>query len=211
MAKHLDTPTTVKMFAFVAEKMMAEKDRLTQLDQAIGDGDHGIGMYRGFEAVQEKMTGGEFSSLSDIFKTLGMALMTSIGGASGAIFGTMFLGASMKMGDVTDLDALSFTDFLSNGLAAVKQRGKAEPGDMTMVDALEPAAKAVQESGVQTLGEALSVAAEAAKAGAESTKDMVAVFGRAKTLGERALGHPDPGAISTHLILAYMAEFVAEK
>ena len=205
---HLSLHETKKMFLFLSEKMIASKDILTQADKVIGDGDHEIGMALGFETVQKELTDKEFQSLGALMKTIGFALMNSIGGASGAIFGTLFLGAASKTQDQKILDAKALSLILINGLESVKKRGKAKPGDKTMVDALEPAALVSETTSQLSLEEALLAVIGAAKEGMESTKEMVATIGRAKSLGERSLGHPDPGAISIHLIFTFMLEYV---
>lgn len=204
----LSLEQTRAMFIFVSEKMIGHKDILTEADKAIGDGDHGIGMAKGFEAVRVKLEGSDYQTLAEIFKAMGMALMTSIGGASGAIFGTLYQGAAKQMGDRTEFDAEALALLLGHGLEAVQKRGKAKPGDKTMVDALDPAAAAARDQANEALAKALAAAAEAALEGVERTKGMVATMGRAKSLGDRALGHPDPGAVSTHLILQSMTEYV---
>jgi dihydroxyacetone kinase-like protein len=198
------------MFVHVSDRMVESKDRLTQADKAIGDGDHGVGMARGFEAVRAKLEDATFAALDETLKAVGMALMTSVGGAAGAVFGTLFRGGAKQLGgrEVFDAEALSL--MLLDGLQAVKDRGGAQPGDKTMVDALEPAAAKAQELAAAPLDESLSAAAEAARQGMEVTKGMVARVGKAKTLGERSLGHPDPGAVSTYLILKYMTEYVTD-
>jgi dihydroxyacetone kinase-like protein len=201
---------TREMFIHLSDQMVESKDLLTLADKAIGDGDHGVGMARGFEAVRHKLEEGTYSSLEDLLKAVGMALLTSAGGAAGAVFGTLFRGGAKRLGDrgVFDSEALSFT--LLDGLDAVKARGNAKPGDKTMVDALEPAALTSQKLSSAPLHECLAAVTEAAREGMEATKDMVATIGKAKTLGERSLGHPDPGAVSTYLILKYMTEYVIE-
>lgn len=207
----LDLQEVQEMIVYVSNKMIKSKDQLTQADKTIGDGDHGIGMARGFEAVLKKLEGQEFSSIEQLFKTIGMALLTSIGGAAGAIFGTLFRGAAKNLQDVEVLTAKTFSQMLLDGLHAVKERGKSKPGDKTMVDALEPAAMDSQNHVSSSLDEALAAVTEAARIGMENTKSMVATVGKAKTLGERSLGHPDPGAISTYLILKYMLEYVTDE
>jgi len=199
-----------EMMVYVSNRMIASKDRLTQADRAIGDGDHGIGMARGFENVLKKVEGQEFSSLEALFKTVGMALLTSIGGAAGAVFGTFFRGAAENLKGQDVLTAPVFSRILQDGLKAVKDRGQAKPGDKTMVDALEPAAVESRNQAAAPLEVALVVVAEAARLGMERTKEMVAAVGKAKTLGERSLGHPDPGAVSIFLILDSMKEYVEE-
>jgi len=197
-----------EMMVYVSNGMIASKDLLTQADKAIGDGDHGIGMARGFENVLKKVEGQEFATLEGLFKTVGLALLTSIGGAAGAVFGTLFLGAAENLKDQDVLTAEVLSRMLQDGLKAVKDRGQAKPGDKTMVDALEPAAVESRNQAAASLDETLIAVAEAARLGMEKTKEMVAAVGKAKTLGERSLGHPDPGAVSIFLILDSMKEYV---
>jgi dihydroxyacetone kinase-like protein len=198
-----------EMFIHVSRGMVEAKDLLTQADKAIGDGDHGVGMARGFEAVEQKLAGQDFAALDDLLKAVGTALLMSIGGAAGAVFGTLFRGGAEQLADEHVLDSQALSAMLSDGLRAVKQRGGAKPGDKTMVDALEPAAARARELVSAPLAENLVAVTEAARLGMESTKEMVAAVGKAKTLGERSLGHPDPGAVSMHLILKLMAEYVS--
>jgi dihydroxyacetone kinase-like protein len=196
------------MFIHVSGGIVDSKDLLTQADKAIGDGDHGVGMARGFQAVLGKLEDQSFATLDELVKAVGMALMTSIGGAAGAVFGTFFRGGAARLvgRDTFDADALAL--LLMDGLGAVKERGKASPGDKTMVDALEPAALKARELATASLADSLAAVAEAARQGMEATKGMVARAGKAKTLGERSLGYPDPGALSTYLILKFMLEYV---
>jgi dihydroxyacetone kinase-like protein len=196
------------MFIHLSHRMVESKDLLTQADKAIGDGDHGVGMARGFEAVRLKLEDTTFSALDELLKGVGMALMSSVGGAAGAVFGTFFRGGAKRVGGREVFDSESLSLMLLDGLQAVKDRGKAKPGDKTMVDALEPAALKSQELTSAPLDECLAAVTEAARKGMEATKDMVASVGKAKTLGERSLGHPDPGAVSTYLLLKYMTEYV---
>ena len=205
----LSLEETGAMFIHVSNRMVESKDLLTQADKAIGDGDHGVGMARGFEAVREKVEGATFTALDDLLKAVGMALITSVGGAAGAVFGTFFRGGAKRLSGQGTFDSEALSLMLADGLDAVKARGKARPGDKTMVDALEPGALTPQELTSAPLGESLVAVTEAAKEGMEATKDMVANVGKAKTLGQRSLGHPDPGAVSTYLILKYMTEYVA--
>jgi len=199
------------MFVYVANRMTESKDMLTQADKAIGDGDHGIGMARGFEAVAQKLADQSFTSIGELFKSIGMTLMTSIGGAAGAVFGTLFRGAGKNTADQSELNSRVLGIALQDGLQAVKDRGRAKPGDKTMVDALEPAAAKAVEMGNRPLDQALQEITEAARQGMEQTKNMVATLGKAKPLGERSLGHADPGSLSVYLIFKYMLEFVSEK
>jgi len=207
----LDVNTVVAMLRHACVGMQAAKEELTHADQAIGDGDHGIGMYRGFEAVAKKLES-PFESLSQLLNTVGATLLMSVGGSSGAIFGTLFMAGSKNIPPGATLDSFTFGLFLSEGLSAVKQRGGAKVGDKTLVDALEPAAQAATQAASEgkSLIACMTAAAQAAAEGSEKTKSMVATLGRAKTLGERALGHVDPGSVSMTILLKEMAAFAAK-
>jgi dihydroxyacetone kinase-like protein len=198
-----------QMLLFVAGKFIEHQDVLTQADRAIGDGDHGVGMARGFEAVRQKLENSDFGSLDELFNAAGMALLTSIGGASGAVFGTLFRGGARRLKGRQCLDAEALALFLHDGLQAVQERGKAKPGDKTMVDVLEPAALKAAQVDSQPLDSALLALVTVAEQGVENTRGMVAATGKAKTLGERSLGYPDPGAISMYFILKFMAEYLS--
>jgi dihydroxyacetone kinase-like protein len=204
----LDLDGVRKILTAAAEAILAEVETLTHADQAIGDGDHGIGMSRGFKAVKVKLAGltaNDGASITQTLGSVGQALMLNIGGSSGAIFGTLFLSGSRAVsGD--KLDAAGFAAFLQTGLEAVQKRGNAKVGDKTMVDALAPAAEAAQANAKGSLTDCLKASAQAAWDGMESTKAMVATLGRAKTLGERAIGHADPGAMSMAFLLRGMAD-----
>jgi dihydroxyacetone kinase-like protein len=208
---HMTVEEARQMFIYVANKMIESKDVLTQADKAIGDGDHGIGMARGFEAVGQKLDTGSFTSMGEQFKSIGTTLMMSIGGAAGAVFGTLFRGAGKNTDDQSELNSQTLALALQDGLQAVKDRGKAKPGDKTMVDALEPAAVKSAELVAAPLDEALNEICEAARQGMEKTKEMVATLGKAKPLGTRSLGHVDPGSLSIYLIFKYMQQYVSEK
>ena len=199
------------MFLHVAQGVQDSQDLLTQADKAIGDGDHGIGMARGFAAVQAKLEAAPPPTVADLLKTTGMALLTSIGGASGVIFGTLYRGGARNLTGDTIFNSETLAHMLSDGLAAVQERGKANPGDKTMVDALTPAAAKAAEMTAAPLDESLPEVAEAARLGMEATKDMVAATGKARALGPRAIGYADPGALSMYLILDFMAQFVTSR
>ncbi|WP_413735729.1 dihydroxyacetone kinase subunit DhaL [Sodalis sp. RH21] len=208
----MNTTETSRLLCFVADKMIASEPELTRLDMAVGDGDHGIGMQRGFTAVHALLTQApeEADDIGVLLTRVGTELMSSMGGASGAIFGTMFRAGGKSVAGETELTTPVLTRFLVNGLEAVRKRGGAKPGDKTMVDALAAAVEASQPLESEPLGDALPKIAQAASRGADETKQMVAVFGRAKSLGERSIGHPDPGAISMYLILSFMAEGIKQ-
>lgn len=205
----MNTTQFIACLRYVSEGMIASEPRLTTLDQVIGDGDHGIGIKRGFTALNTLLAAPEFTAtdIGDALLQSGTRLMTSMGGASGAIFGTLFRAGGKGLAGRAALDAASLAEWLAIGKQAIHQRGGAEPGDKTMVDALAAAAEQAKADVTLPLPEALDHSAKAAMAGAEGTSSMVARFGRAKNLGERAIGHCDPGAVSMALILQFMAEF----
>jgi dihydroxyacetone kinase-like protein len=198
------------MFVHVSGEMVRSKDLLTQADKAIGDGDHGVGMARGFEAVGKRLQEQPCAALDDLLNTIGLTLLTSVGGAAGAVFGTFFRGAAKNIKGQRVFDSGAFALMLRDGLSAVQERGGAVPGDKTMVDALTPAALAAGNLTSAPLYESLAAVTAAARQGMEDTRDMVARVGKAKTLGQRSLGHPDPGAISITLILQFMTDTVTE-
>lgn len=201
---------TQAMFVHVSKSMEESAELLTQADRAVGDGDHGVGMARGFAAVRQTLTGQVYATVGDLLKAVGTAMLSSIGGASGVIFGTLFRGGARNLTDRQTFDATALSLLLDDGLQAIKERGKAKVGDKTMVDALEPAARESRELTDAPLAEALIAVTEAARLGMEKTKDMVATVGKAKALGDRSLTHPDPGAVSLYLILKFMAEYAAQ-
>jgi len=181
---------------------------LTQLDAAIGDADHGANMDRGFKAVLKKMPEVGDKDIGTIFKTVGMTLVSTVGGAGGPLYGTFFLQAGMKTAGKMELSLADWAEALEAALNGVIMRGKAEPGDKTMVDALTPAVNALKQAleENQPINKALAMSAEAAKKGMEATTPLVARKGRASYLGERSAGHQDPGATSSFMILNAAAE-----
>ena len=178
---------------------------LTELDSAIGDADHGSNMARGMNAVAEKLETPE--AVDSLFKTVGMTLVSSVGGASGPLYGTFFLRIGTTAGAVTELDAGALSAALRAGLAGVVARGKAEPGDKTMLDAMLPALDALDASiaAGADLADASAAAFTSAQAGRDDTEDLVARKGRASYLGERSAGHLDPGATSTVYLFQALA------
>lgn len=180
---------------------------LIQLDRAIGDGDHGENLDRGFQAVLAALEQSTPDSPSAVLKTVAATLISKVGGAAGPLYGTAFLRAQAVVKDRAELEAADVVEALTAALGGVVARGKAEPGDKTMVDALDPAVKAA--AGTDSVAAALAAAADAAQAGAEATVPLVARKGRASYLGERSAGHMDPGARSTALLLRAFAEVAA--
>ena len=190
-----------------ADAVTDNADMLTALDSAIGDADHGANMRRGMKAVVAKLDAAPDASPSTLLKTAGMTLVSTVGGASGPLYGTFFLRMGTSIGDRTELDAAAFAAALRAGLDGVVARGKAAAGDKTMLDALIPAVDALDAALADGAGlrDALSAAADAADAGRDATTPLVARKGRASYLGERSAGHQDPGATSTALLVTAAA------
>lgn len=204
---------TVKLLAAIkamAEKIEEQKDWLTDLDRPIGDSDHGINMARGFKEVEKKIPGLEGTDAGNILKTVGMTLVSTVGGSAGPLYGTAFMKAGMVLAGKTEISMADFLDAFDQAVAGVKQRGKSEAGEKTMLDAMIPALesmkKAVEEG--KRNGEIFAEGVKAAWAGAESTKDMIATKGRASYVGARGIGHQDPGATSFSLLLETAGHFV---
>ena len=197
------TQKTLEVVRAMAAAMGEHKRHLTKLDSEIGDGDHGNNMNRGFQAVLERLSGEQPSSPADVLKAASTALVSKVGGAAGPLYGTAFLRAATALSDKDGVSAADAAAALEAALGGVKGRGKAEAGDKTMVDALEPAVEAAKGAGGAGEGVAgvFRAAAEAAREGAEATVGLVARKGRASYLGARAEGHQDPGATSTYLLL----------
>jgi dihydroxyacetone kinase-like protein len=201
----LNLSETKALLSAAARSVILSKDRLTKADQDIGDGDHGVGMARGFTAFDQAIAK-EAHSIQELFRGCGRALMMASGGASGVIFGTLFQGAAQTVkGDVFDAEALVLA--LEGGLKAVQGRGKAKIGDKTMVDALAPAAEAARKTfvGGGSLEQVAAAAAQAAGEGLEATRGWVAKIGKAKGLGEQTVGFVDPGALTMSILLDSIA------
>jgi phosphoenolpyruvate---glycerone phosphotransferase subunit DhaL len=181
-----------------ARLIFEHRDVLTDLDAAIGDADHGNNMSRGMAAVVADLSGTTVAALA---KRAGMTLVSSVGGASGPLYGTFFLRFASAAGEVNELDASSFAVAMRAGLDGLVSRGKAEVGDKTMVDALAPAVDALERNRAQPLSAGLDAARRAADEGRDATVAMVARKGRASYLGDRSVGHQDPGATSAALLI----------
>ena len=191
-----------------ARAVEEQRDHLTQLDAAIGDADHGVNLARGFTAVLTALEAATPATPGAVLTLTGSTLISKVGGASGPLYGVAFRRAGKALGDAADVDLPALAAALEAALAGVQQLGAAREGDKTMVDALAPAtgafSKAISE-GAST-ADALSALAEAAQAGAEATISMQALKGRASYLGPRSVGHEDPGAASTALILGALRD-----
>lgn len=194
----------------VSEKIEAEKDLLTELDSAIGDGDHGINMARGAKAVMEKLPSLIEKDTGTLLKGIGMAIVSSVGGASGPLYGTAFMKAGDALKGKEEPSAEDFLAAFSAAIAGIKMRGKSTTGEKTMLDALCPAESAMREAieAKKSPKEILQAAAAAAEKGAEETTNILATKGRASYLGERSIGHKDPGAVSSAFMLRAMADAI---
>lgn len=186
-----------------AAAIAENKAYLTQLNSEIGDADHGTNMDRGMQAVLAKVGSLEGADLSQLFKTTAMTLISTVGGASGPLYGTLFLGLCTAVTGKTELSTEEWSQALDAAVQAVRARGKAELRDKTMIDALQPAADALRESAHEgaTLEAALAACERAAEQGMQATIPLVARKGRASYLGERSAGHQDPGATSSWLLV----------
>lgn len=194
----------VRLLKKINEKLQENKDFLTSLDSAIGDGDHGINLSRGFRSVMEKLPQMEDKDIAAILKTTGMTLVSTVGGASGPLYGTAFMKAGAAASGKDVLEDSDFIALLGAAIEGIQQRGKAQKGEKTMLDALIPALEAFKAE--QASGRAWEKALDAARDGVEYTKTIVATKGRASYLGERSLGHQDPGATSAMLMLEALFE-----
>ena len=195
------------MLILVADRIIENEPMLSEADRNLGDGDHGLGMKRGMEAVKEKLAGG-VESVEKAFANTGMAMMSSMGGASGAIFGTLWRNGGKALAGREAFDAQGLADLIKAGLEGVMARGGAKPGDKTMIDALHPAMLKAQEVAALPLNEAITAVAQAANDGRDASKAMIATMGRAKTLGEGSIGFPDAGACSVAVIFDAMRDYV---
>ncbi|MBP2412881.1 dihydroxyacetone kinase-like protein [Arthrobacter stackebrandtii] len=203
MGQTLDTAWAVRWLRASAAVIAENRVALIELDRAIGDGDHGENMDRGFTAILEKLDGEQPATPGAAFKLAAMTLMSKVGGAAGPLYGTAFLRAGTAVGDAAELDSATLVAALTAARDGVVARGKAEVGDKTMIDAWTPAvdAAAAAAASGEDPAAVLAAAASAAEAGAESTDPLIAHKGRASYLAERAIGHRDPGAVSSALLL----------
>ncbi|MDR9828195.1 dihydroxyacetone kinase subunit DhaL [Vibrio sp. FNV 38] len=200
-----------QMLKYMSDQLVKSEPLLTRMDQAIGDGDHGLGIERGFQNTSDYLAQDfEANDVGTVFLKIGTKLLTTMGGASGAIFGTLFRNGGKAVVGQRELTTKVLADFLAAGLEGIKQRGGADEGAKTMIDALAPAVRKAKALSELPLEQAIPMIGKAAQQGVEATKGMVATTGKAKTLGKRSLGHPDPGAISMSLILQFMGDYIEE-
>lgn len=200
----------IRWLNLFAQSVEAHKDYLTELDSAIGDADHGANMHRGMQAVLAKLPTVAESDIGTILKTVGMTLVSTVGGASGPLYGTFFIQMASGVGSKMELTLEEYIAALQAGINGILMRGKAQLKDKTMIDALLPALDALKQAAADraTLAQALQKSADAAAAGRDATTPLLARKGRASYLGERSIGHQDPGATSSHLLLQSLADAV---
>ena len=194
------------MSAFAAA-MHDHREELVALDTAIGDGDHGTNMDRGMRKALERLQGAEQADAGAVLKTVATALVSSVGGAAGPLYGTLFLQMGGALAGHGDIELADFAAAWRKGAEGVKARGKAQLGDKTMLDALEPGVQALEQA--SELGDGLRAAAQAAQQGMQDTTPLVARKGRASYLGDRSRDHQDPGATSTYYLFQSAAEALA--
>jgi phosphoenolpyruvate---glycerone phosphotransferase subunit DhaL len=211
MADHATTAVLDAWVRRFAALVSENKDHLTELDAAIGDADHGSNLDRGMTAAVAALDELGPTAAGPMFSKVGMTLVSTVGGASGPLFGTLFLRMGTSLGDTDSVDAAGLAAALRAGLDGVEARGKAQPGDKTMYDALAPAVDALDKAVAEgaDLGEGLGRARDAAVQGRDATIPMLARKGRASYLGERSVGHQDPGATSVALLLEAAADTLA--
>jgi dihydroxyacetone kinase-like protein len=208
----INSEKVIQILEEIAKKMNENRQFLTDLDAAIGDGDHGINLDRGFQAVVEKLSTVKDKDIGFILKTVGMTLVSTVGGASGPLYGTAFMKAGAAVNGKMELEASDLITIIDEATKGIKMRGKAERGEKTMLDAIEPAYEALcseLDKGSE-LKVALAAAEKAAKEGVEYTKTIIATKGRASYLGERSIGHQDPGATSSTIIFTVLKESCEE-
>lgn len=199
-----DSNKLIEILYNISKKINENKDFLTQLDNEIGDGDHGINLARGFSEVDKKLPTLNGKDIGTILKTVGMTLVSTVGGASGPLYGTAFMYAGKEMIDKQEIDIDDFKIILKTSIDGIMMRGKATKGEKTMLDAMIPAYETLQNENDIKIG--LQNSIDAAKQGIEYTKTIIATKGRASYLGERSIGHQDPGATSFTIILEAIME-----
>ena len=202
----------IRFLERVNEEVAAQRDELTRLDSAIGDADHGTNLRRGFTAVVEKLPSVADRDAGTILKTAGMTLVSTVGGASGPLYGTAFIRAGIVLAGRYELSDADLVAAWEAALEGIQARGRAQRGEKTMVDAIAPAVDALKAATTNGDGllAAMRAAASAAEAGMQSTTPMLATKGRASYLGERSIGHQDPGATSAYLMVRVLLEVLEE-
>jgi phosphoenolpyruvate---glycerone phosphotransferase subunit DhaL len=204
----IDRDSTLDWMTRFAGEMDEHRQELVRLDTAIGDGDHGTNMNRGMQKALEKLAASEQADPGAVLKTVAMALISSVGGAAGPLYGTLFLQMGTALAGQDEVDLAGYCAAWRKGTEGVQSRGKAQPGDKTMLDALLPAVQALEQA--PDLDSGLSAAVQGAEQGMNATTPLVARKGRASYLGERSKDHQDPGATSTYYLFKTAAEALAD-
>jgi len=208
---HIDTDKVRAIIFDIAAAVEEQKQHLSDLDQAIGDGDHGFNMARGFGAVAQKLKDAPGADIGEVLKTVAMTLISNVGGASGPLYGSLFLKASTAAKGLTEIDLQGFVALFEAGVLGVQALGKAKLDDKTMLDVLLPALDSFKndDAARRSLKDAFANAEKVAAAGMEKTRNIIAKKGRASYLGERSIGHIDPGAASSHLMISVVSKALA--
>jgi dihydroxyacetone kinase-like protein len=211
MSETVDYASVTAMLIKAAERVKENRDHLSQLDSATGDGDHGTAVAKVADAITATIEKDESKQLKKLLKDIGWAAMSTDAGSTSPLYGSLFMGMSEAVPEEGAIDCKAFAAMMESGIAKLRKNTKAEVGGKTMIDTLVPAMAAIQAAadGGKNILEALTDGAEAADKGAESTKDMLATFGRAKNIGERAIGHIDPGATSMAILFNGLKEGLA--
>lgn len=208
----ITTDQVRKMLIYVSENIVESEPMLTEIDSKIGDGDHGTGMRKGFSKVKEVLEANRYQTMNTLFKEVGLTLLKTMGGASGVLFGTLFIGGIKCVDDTDTLETGYLADFMKGSLASIQHRGKANVGDKTMVDALTPAVESLMDSkkANESLKTAMEKAADSAREGVEATKNMHARFGRSRKFGDLVIGLQDAGATSVYIIFDSMYKWLTQ-
>ena len=210
MTNTINVPQMLQALRSMCDTIEKEKDYLSELDGAIGDGDHGVNMAKCFRQVKAKLDESSAEDVGALFKDVGMVVLNSVGGAMGALYGTFFLKLAQQSAGKKELNLSDLVAMLQTGEKGILDIGKAGPGDKTLVDTLSPAVRAIEaaEKDGKPLPQALADFEAAAQTGMASTKEMLAKIGRASRLGERTIGHQDAGATSCYFILRSLASAI---
>ena len=203
----MNTEKIIRIISQMSRRMDQEKEFLTDLDNAIADGDHGINMARGFCAVEQKIADFGSKDIGTVLKTAGMTLVSAVGGSAGPLYGTAFMKSGMIMNGKNEMNISDFIECIKVSVEGIMQRGKAVRGEKTMLDAMIPSLEAMEKAFSDGLSdkEIIEHGVEAAKNGVEFTKTIAATKGRASYIGERGIGHQDPGATSYTFLLDVVA------
>ena len=212
MTDTITTPQMLQALETMCDTIEAEKEYLSELDGAIGDGDHGVNMAKCFREVKKKLAASSAEDVGALFKEVGMVVLNSVGGAMGALYGTFFLKLSQESTAKSEVNLSDLVAMFQTGEQGILDIGKANLGDKTLIDTLSPAVRAIEaaEKEGKSLAGALADFEQAAKQGMESTRDMLAKMGRASRLGERTIGHQDAGATSCYYILRSLASATSQ-